>query len=94
MKLDGSKVKQLRESKGWNQTQLGSKCKPRLTTQTICSAENWGEIYPGTASRIALALSVAVEDLLPLEGDDHAARKNNSRSRSTKRSLPKSARVA
>lgn len=95
MKLDGTKLKGLRERKGWSQTRLGRKCKPSLSVVTICSAENGGNIYPDTALRICTALETDIASLeLPTEGNDNAG-KNNSRPRSTaKRNLPKSARVA
>ena len=73
MKLDGPRVKRLREDKGWSQTKLGSKCRPRVSVVTICKAEAGNDVYPDTAARICAALEIAIEEVrLPVEGDDAA----------------------
>ena len=98
MKLDGTRLRQKRHAEGWSLDDVVSavrKARKQITVGTVSNAENGHEIHPGSAKKICDALGVEIRDyMLPMEGSDHEARKDNSRSRSTKRSLSKSARVA
>lgn len=69
MKLDGARLKTERLKRGWNQSQVARKCKPRITTATVSNAENSNDVHPATALAICTVFGIEIEDvMLPMEG--------------------------
>jgi hypothetical protein len=99
MKLDGPKLRRKREDGGHSIEDIVEIVRrhqrKKITVGTISNAENSKSILPANAKKICTALGVEISEYrLPMEGNDDAAGKGGRRSRTAKRSLQNSSRVA
>ncbi len=62
MKIDGKRIRQLREARGWSQEHLASIC--GLSPRTVQRLESEGNASLESRMAVASALEVAAEDLL------------------------------
>lgn len=62
MKIDGNKVRELRERRAWSQEHLAAAC--GLSVRTVQRVEREGSGLPETRLALASALGVAAEDLM------------------------------
>ena len=65
MKIDGQRIKQLREARGWSQEHLASIC--GLSARTVQRLEAEGSASLESRMAVAAALEVAAVDLLPVQ---------------------------
>ena len=64
VKIDGKRIRQLREVRGWSQEHLASIC--GLSARTVQRLEAEGNASLESRMAVAAALEVAAEDLLPI----------------------------
>lgn len=50
------RMRYLREEAGLSMKKLGEACRPPISPNYICNAENWGGMYQGHLGRVADAL--------------------------------------
>ncbi|WP_293707914.1 helix-turn-helix domain-containing protein [Stenotrophomonas sp. UBA7606] len=62
MKIDGKRIRQLREARGWSQEHLASIC--GLSPRTVQRLETEGNASHESRMAVAAALEVTAEDLL------------------------------
>ncbi|MEG1680157.1 MAG: helix-turn-helix domain-containing protein [Stenotrophomonas sp.] len=62
VRIDGKRIRQLREARGWSQEHLASIC--GLSSRTVQRLEAEGKAAFESRMAVAAALEVAVEDLL------------------------------
>ena len=74
VKIDGKRIRQLREARGWSQEQLASIC--GLSPRTVQRLEAEGNASLESRMAVAAALEVAAEDLLHAEPVAGAAIEN------------------
>ena len=65
MKIDGQRIKQLREARGWSQEHLASLC--GLSARTVQRLEAEGNASLESRMAVAAALEVAAVDLLLIQ---------------------------
>ena len=65
MKIDGKRIRQLREARGWSQEHLASIC--GLSPRTVQRLETEGNASLESRMAVAAALEVAAEDLVLTE---------------------------
>ena len=65
VKIDGKRIKQLREARGWSQEHLASIC--GLSPRTVQRLETEGNASLESRMAVAAALEVAAEDLVLTE---------------------------
>ncbi|AMJ57252.1 hypothetical protein AXG53_11810 [Stenotrophomonas sp. KCTC 12332] len=65
MKIDGQRIKQLREARGWSQEHLASLC--GLSARTVQRLEAEGSASLESRMAVAAALEVAAVDLLLIQ---------------------------
>lgn len=74
MKIDGKRIRQLREARGWSQEHLASIC--GLSPRTVQRLETEGNASLESRMAVAAALEVAAEDLVLSQPGSTAAPKS------------------
>ena len=74
VKVDGRRIRQLREARGWSQEHLASIC--GLSPRTVQRLETEGNASLESRMAVAAALEVTAEDLLHAEPAEVAAIEN------------------
>lgn len=71
MKIDGQRIKQLRDGRGWSQEHLASIC--GLSPRTVQRMEAEGNASHESRMAVAAALEIAAEDLLGITASGYDA---------------------